>query len=344
MSDHKVFKLLTIDGGGIRGLYSATVLAELERTFGPIHEHFDLLCGTSTGGLIALALAAGRSAAEIVDFYESWGPRIFPEPGRVRRFLRGKGLPVPNSRNKDGVLREAVGDILGDKRLCDSNSYLCIPTLNLHSFAPYVFKTDHGPQLSRDSAVLLKDVALATSAAPFYFPVAEASHIRGSAFVDGGLWANNPSLIGLVEAARFFAGPDKPYSAVRILSLASVTPVSGKPAGFNRRLGLVSSGGDVFKATLESQQISADLNTRFLAASMSFPVDYVRIPSPSTPACHADCLELDNAARKCLDLLKNYGLSTAHGWYGRDEIKAFFESKTEAPVFNRPRLRQSLTT
>jgi hypothetical protein len=329
----KAFKILTIDGGGARGQYSASALAEFERSLGPIAEHFDLLCGTSTGGLIALALASGRTAAEITDFYSDWGPKIFPEPGFIGRMLRKRGIRLPTTGNTDAVLGAAVDEILGDKRVRDSNSYLCIPTLDLHTFAPYVFKTDHDATLSRDSDVLMRDVAMATSAAPFYFPVAEASHIRGSAFVDGGLWANNPSVVGLVEAGRFFVGEGKRYDSAMLLSLASITPASGKPAGLKRRLGLLTSGLDVLKATLESQQASAELSARFLARGMSFPVEYVRIASPPTPPSHADCLALDSASPNCLDLLRSYGRKTAHAWHGKDEVRAFFQEAAEAPVF-----------
>ena len=75
-----IFKVLSIDGGGIKGLYSATVLKHFEERFGaPLYKHFDLICGTSTGGLIALALSLGKSSAEIADFYAKRGAQIFPD-------------------------------------------------------------------------------------------------------------------------------------------------------------------------------------------------------------------------------------------------------------------------
>lgn len=69
----------------------------------------------------------------------------------------------------------------------DANSYLCIPAVNLTTASPWVFKTDHDPTLTRDANILMKDVALATSAAPFYLPVAVSEDIPGGQYVDGGL-------------------------------------------------------------------------------------------------------------------------------------------------------------
>ena len=242
----ETFKILSIDGGGFRGLFSSTVLSEVEKVNGPIAEHFDLLCGTSTGGLIALAIAAGRSAQDVADFYKNWGPKIFPEPTLFRKGKRKfSKVFAPNSRNTDKVLKEAIQEIIGDKKMSEANSYLCIPAVSLIDFSPLVFKTDHAPMLTRDSNGLMKDVAISTSAAPLYFPVATVEHLPGGEFLDGGLWANNPALVGLVEAGRFFVGADKPYKKVQIFSLASVSPAVGRASGGKREISVLSTG-DIF--------------------------------------------------------------------------------------------------
>lgn len=329
----KVFKVLSIDGGGIKGLFSAQVLSEIERVNGSLVEHFDLLCGTSTGGLIALALASGKSASEIRDFYREWGPKIFPGRNLIYRFLRKRGILISNSKNIDTNLRSAVAEIIGQKRMRESNSYLCIPTLNLINSAPYVYKTDHDIALDRDSNVLMSDVALATSAAPFYFPVAGAEHIPGAAFVDGGLWANNPTLIGLIEASRFFVGEGKPYDELAIFSLASIAPAAGRVAGGRRKLNLVLSTGEIFNATLESQQKATELAVRFLIPAMKFPVYYLRIPSPSVSVEHCAHIGMDNASLTALDTLQNYGNYVAHDWHTKPDIKKFFEEKAAPPIF-----------
>lgn len=331
----KTFKILSIDGGGIKGLFSATILSEIERVNGSFAEHFDLLCGTSTGGLIALALAAGRSAEEIAQFYRNWGPKIFPNRNLFYRFLKRRGLLIPNSKNTDKVLRMAVEEIIGDKRMQDSNSYLCIPTLSLINSAPYVYKTDHHETLNRDAQVFMRDAALATAAAPFYFPVATADHIPGGEFVDGGLWANNPALVGLVEAARFFVGDGKPYDRVKIFSLSSLSPAAGRASGGKRKLSIISAGAEIFTATLESQQKATEFLIKFLIPALKFPVDYIRVPSPAVSVNHVAHIQLDNAAARSLDTLEYYGRAVAHEWYAQPEIKEFFEEKASPPKFRK---------
>jgi hypothetical protein len=334
-NEPKTFKILSIDGGGIKGLFSATVLSEIERVNGSFAEHFDLLCGTSTGGLIALALAAGRSAQEVTEFYQEWGPKIFPSRNPFYRFLKKRGLLIPNSKNTDEVLKVAIDKIIGNKRMQDSNSYLCIPTLSLINSSPYVYKTDHDVTLNRDAQVLMKDAALATAAAPFYFPVAESEHIPGSAFVDGGLWANNPALVGLVEAARFFVGEGKPYDRVKIFSLASVSPAAGRASGGKRKLSIVFAGAEIFTATLESQQKATEFLIKFLIPSLKFPVEYIRVPSPSVSVNHCAHIGLDNASSRSLKTLEYYGKAVAHEWYARDDIKDFFREKALPPKFRK---------
>lgn len=331
----KVFKVLTIDGGGIKGLFSAVILSEFEKANGSITEHFDLLCGTSTGGLIALALAAGKSPVEIVKFYLDWGPKIFPERNIAVRFLKKKGLLFPNSRNTDEVLRQAVQTIVGEKKMQDSNSYLCIPTLSFANAAPYIFKTDHDI-LHRDAEVPMLEAALATSAAPFYFPVATTEGTTAGEFVDGGLWANNPALVGLIEAARFFVGKDRSYHRLKLLSLSTLSPTIGNPIKGKRKLRLVSAApARIFQATLESQQRATERAVEFLVPALNFPADYVRIPSPALSAEHSAIIDLDNAAATSLKTLQFYGETVAHEWWKKSEITSFFNDLADPPVFRK---------
>ena len=332
-SDLNVFKILSVDGGGFRGLFSATVLSEFERVNGSLTKHFDMLCGTSTGGLITLALAAGCSSDEIVEFYENWGPKIFPKPTRRRKIIRKIAeVFAPNSRNSNKVLKKAVQTIVGDKKMSDSNSYLCIPALNLIDFSPFVFKTDHNSFLTRDSDGLMKDIALATSAAPFYFPTTTAIHLSGSEFLDGGLWANNPTLVGLIEAGRFFVGANKPYQKVQILSISSVSLAAGRLKGDKRELSLLNAG-DVFTATLESQQKSTEHSIRLIIPSLNFEVEYVRVPSPQVAVNHCSAIGLDIADEKAVELLKFYGQKIGNEWNTRPEIQSFFVEEALPPKF-----------
>jgi hypothetical protein len=326
------FKILSIDGGGIKGLFSARVLSEIEAQHGSLTEHFDMLCGTSTGGLIALALAAGKSASEVVEFYREWGPRIFPT-GRIGRMFRDLRFYVAGGKYGDENLKLAVSHILGEKRMCEANSYLCIPTVNLTTASPWVFKTDHDASLTRDSNIPMADVALATAAAPFYFPVAVSPSVPGGYYVDGGLWANNPAFVGLLEACKFFAGPGRRYDRVRILSVPSATPNAGRSAGGRRRLSLLASGKEISTVAFETQQKSAENFIRMLETSLRVPFDYVRVSPPSISVEHSRILGLDIATREAIDTLLSLGQSVGQVWKSQPQVVSFFRAPTAQPVF-----------
>lgn len=138
-------QVLSLDGGGLRGIFTAASLAALEDDLGsPVVDHFDLIAGTSTGGLIALALGAGVSARSILDFYLEEGPRIFryPRLRTPRHVLRSK---------YDGrALEAAVRRQFGDRLLGSSKTRLVIPAFDLTRNDVYLFKTAHHPRLRRD--------------------------------------------------------------------------------------------------------------------------------------------------------------------------------------------------
>lgn len=326
------FKILSIDGGGVKGLFSACVLREIEAQYGSLTEHFDMLCGTSTGGLIALALAGGKSASEIVDFYRDWGPRIFPT-GKLGRKLRDLRFYVAGGKFGDENLKKAATHILGEKRICDANSYLCIPTVNLTTASPWVFKTDHDTTLTRDSNIPMLDVALATSAAPFYFPVAVSSSVPGGYYVDGGLWANNPAFVGLLEAMKFFVGQGKRYKRLRILSIPSASPKAGRSAGGRRRLSLLSSGKEISTVAFETQQKSAENFIRMLEVPFKDSFDYVRVAPPSISVEHSRILGLDIATREALDTLSLLGQTVGQEWKSKPQVASFFNALAPKPVF-----------
>lgn len=194
------YRILTIDGGGIKGVFAASLLAEFEKTLGkPIVEHFDLIAGTSTGGIIAIGLGLGLSAQEILDFYEKNGPKIFA--GRRGRTLRSLFTAKYNSK----PLRDALIEAFGNKLLGDSETRLLIPSLNLETGEVHVFKTAHHTRFVRDYKETAVDVAMATAAAPTYFPTHHLG--TGEPLVDGGMWANNPMGAAAIEALGVLEWP-----------------------------------------------------------------------------------------------------------------------------------------
>lgn len=204
------YRILSIDGGGIKGAYAASVLASLEHGLPhPIYRYFDLVVGTSTGGIIALGLASGLRAAAIVQFYRDHGTAIFAG-GRVTRFLRQLGI----AKYDNAALRKALDATLGARTLGESQVRLVIPSASLESGRIHLYKTPHHPRLTTDHAKSMVEAALATAAAPAFFPVGRA--ISGLPLVDGGLFANNPMGIAAVEATTLL---DWPGSECTMLSV-----------------------------------------------------------------------------------------------------------------------------
>ena len=193
------FKILSIDGGGILGVLPASVLAELEERFlggQPIGQHFDMIAGTSTGGIIALGLAIGLTAQDIKTFYLERGRYVFPEDswlGRRRRNIRH----VFESRHDGSQLGAELRRILQDRRFGEARNRLCIPSFDGRYGEPWIFKTPHHPEYRKDKFERMVDIGLATSAAPTYLP---AFTHNGYTMLDGGIWANNPVMIALVDA------------------------------------------------------------------------------------------------------------------------------------------------
>ncbi len=215
------FQVLSLDGGGARGVFAAALLAGLEEDIGrPVLNHFDLVVGTSTGGLIALALGAGLSPRQIVDFFVREAPDVFPGPAWWR-WLRRWGVAKYDRRG----LETAVRDVLGDALLGDSSVPLVVPTYNLAENDVYLFKTPHHPRLKRDWRVPMWEVAMATSAAPTFFPAYRLSG-DGVRLIDGGVWANNPAMVGLTEAVSLF---ERRLCDVRVLSVGTTSGAQARP-------------------------------------------------------------------------------------------------------------------
>ena len=209
------FQVLALDGGGSRGIFTAALLAGLEEDLGrPVLDHFDLVVGTSTGGVIALALGSGLSPRQIVDFYIRETPNVFPGPPWWRT-LRRWGV----AKYDGSGLERAVRSVFHDTPLGDSSVPLVVPAYNLAENDVYLFKTPHHPRLKRDWRVPMWEVAMATSAAPTFFP---AYRLSGDAvrLIDGGVWANNPAMVGLTEAVSLF---ERRLSDVRVLSVGTTS-------------------------------------------------------------------------------------------------------------------------
>lgn len=212
-------RILALDGGGIKGALAASFLETIEEATGKrIADHFDLIAGTSTGGIIALALGLGMSAREIVQFYVNDGPRIFDQPNPldksnwlIRALAKFKGTSrkvrqIGRTKYEPDALRTALERAFKSSKLGDSHVRLVIPAYHADHEDVYVFKTRHHERLQVDWKERAVDVALATAAAPTYFQAHRMP--SGAPLIDGGIWANNPVGLAVVEARSVLGWTD----------------------------------------------------------------------------------------------------------------------------------------
>lgn len=234
MKEKKKFTILSIDGGGIRGLIPAKVLAELERELKvenpgkQLYEYFDLICGTSTGAVLTIAIALGISADELVRFYKIHAKAIFPK--WYLKVLPRKSRAVLTSIYSNKILRRKLKEIYTDANggkiplINDLKTKVCIPVFNGNDGQINVIKTRHCEDFFRDYKLPAHEVALSSASAPVYFPphTFAFSNDYGDGvnvnMIDGGIFANNPSLVGILEATEKL---NYNFSDIRLLSLGT---------------------------------------------------------------------------------------------------------------------------
>jgi uncharacterized protein len=286
------FQILSLDGGGIKGLFSAAVLAHLEEDLGVnLINHFDLIVGTSTGGIIALALAIGKSPKEIAEFYVTKGKKIFPPNafGGIKVFCR--------SKYDSGPLEAAIKEYLGDKKLADSQKRLVIPAYNIGRDDIYLFKTPHHDRLKRDYKEFMWKVAMATAAAPVYLPIFKG--IDNLRLVDGGVWANNPTMIGVIEAISML---NVSPSNIKVLSLGTTMEVRKHPSRLDRG-GYLQWCQEAIKVLMQGQSIGA-----YTQAAHLLGKDNILRLNPMVPDSlfKLDKLNFDELSAEAADFSRKY--------------------------------------
>lgn len=319
-------RILALDGGGIKGAFAASFLQTIEENTGKrIADHFDLIAGTSTGGIIALGLGLGMSAKEITQFYVNDGPRIFcqqnplDEHGWFSRCAskfggtlnRGRQISAP--KYDPSQLKNALERAFQSKRLGDSSVRLVIPAYHADKEDVYVFKTRHHPRLQMDWKESAVNVALATAAAPTYFQAHPMP--SGAPLIDGGIWANNPAGLAAVEACSVLGWKDDDLFIVRLGCTEEVLDIPVE-SGY---AGLLLKSTALF---MQGQSRGADGTAMLLSdhrqeAPRFFPFQ----PKVSTGKFSLDGVEMIERLR---------GLGAAHG---RDALplfqKYFLEDKAE---------------
>jgi len=262
-------------------------------------DYFDLIVGTSTGGIIALGLGAGLTASEILSFYIERGKNVFS--GHFWKW----GVFSP--KYSFNILRENLNEVLGNTKLKDSKTALCIPSYEGKFGEVYIFKTPHHPRFFLDKNESITNIALATSAAPANFkPFIKGGYIH----VDGGLFANNPIMVGIVDALTNF---QLKANQVKVLSIgceSDKTPLRRRHLNFS---GKISWRDSIFiSLSLQSQ------NALGQAKLLVGPNNIFRL-YPET----REKIELDDYDRALKTLPKRAELDFSKSW--RVLEKNFFQ-------------------
>lgn len=278
VSDGISFRILALDGGGIKGAFTASVLATLEKAIGgPVGRHFDLIAGTSTGGILAVGLGMGLTPRQMLEFYRKRGPVIFPVTrllGKLRRELRHIFRP---KHSQEVLLRELTAAYFPDgnpRALGDSICRLVVPAYDATSGACHTFRTPHHELLTADAETGAAEVALATAAAPTYFSAARVKNmIANPSYFDGGVWANCPVMAGIVEAVCYL---DVPLDRIDVLSIGTTDEpftvsmlANAGIAGWNKTLIDLLMNAQVDSAIRHAQQLVGD--PRFLRINATTP-------------------------------------------------------------------------
>jgi hypothetical protein len=320
------FQILALSGGGYRGLFTAKVLAEIERQIGaPIATRFDLIAGTSIGGILALALALEIPASRMVELFERHGEEIFKKRWSLKGLLRS-----PYSQKRLGELLQNE-TLFGQRTLAACKHPAMVPAINYSSGNPVVFKTPHHSSLVRDQRSRLVDVALATSAAPGYFP---RHSFDNNQYVDGGLYANAPGLFALHEAQCFLRQPRERIHLVAIGTMSSKFTVDPR---HNRSGGTYDWGGwhpgntpkRLFGLAISAQEAAVD----FLLAQRLVKGHYHHLDTTLTDAS-ARAVSLDRADKAAREVLLGAGDQCAKRALGDSSFRALLEHHAAPPKFH----------
>lgn len=320
MTNIPTYHVLALSGGGYRSLYTATVLCELEAALGrPIASHFDLICGTSAGGMLALGLAANIPSVELKALFEEKGNRIFGCRSIMRRIF-GFWLTAKHTSNGlKGVLNERFQNMT----IGDLKHRVLIPTVNYSTGRGQFFKTPHHPSFELDHRMKLVDVALATAAAPVYFPL---SRNERGVFADGGLVGNAPGLFGLHEVRTFLA-PNQ-QAKIRVLAIGTMTIGSTVRGGASLDRGFGKWRGGLFDLVISAQESSVDYMLR-----QSLGVDYFQIDDKATPDQSKDVKSLDHVSVGSTNTLRDRGVHAAQRALGDPLFKPFRAHQAAAATF-----------
>lgn len=229
---NRPFLVLSVDGGGFRGLFAAHLLRRMEESWGVNwSERFDLFAGTSTGAILAAGLACGISAKQLAEFYQDYGRAIF-SPRLAARLDR---LKLFTSRYSVRHLRDLLEKTFGHTTLGEVAVPMILPSVDINNGCVHVLKSGYDRTFVRDAQVRVSDAVLASCSAPTYF---DPHVVDAYQLVDGGLWANNPSLVAALDAHYRLSAS---LQDIRIISIGTGTSKSFYPRSAGTWKGRIAS-------------------------------------------------------------------------------------------------------
>ena len=318
------FQVLALSGGGFRGLYTAKVVADFEDAIGaPFGSRFDLIAGTSSGGILGLALAMEIPAARIVKLFAEHGQEIFKKRWSCAGLLRA---PYSAARLKSLL---SADELFGSRLLGACKHAVIVPAINYTTGQAVLFKTPHHPDLGHDHRTPLVDVALATSAAPGYFP----RHIYDNCqYVDGGLFANAPGSLAIHEATEYFS---QPVDTVHLLSIGTMSSRFTVDTRRNPTGSAVDWGGGnplkmprrLFNLSISVQELlSCHMLSRRLGRR------YVHVDDTASDE-RSRAVALDKADADARQILLGVAGQRSKFCLGDQNVRDFLEYSSSEPVF-----------
>ncbi|OWM70904.1 hypothetical protein CDL15_Pgr014577 [Punica granatum] len=334
--------ILSIDGGGIRGLIPGTILAflesELQKLDGEdarLADYFDVIAGTSTGGLVTAMLTNPDennnnrplfAAKDIKEFYLSQGPKIFPQESSYRLLAPITRIisPVMGPKYDGKFLHELVKEKMGSRRLHQTLTNVVIPTFDIKNLQPTIFSS-YEVKRKPEIDAMLSDICISTSAAPTYLPAHyfetkdQEGNVREFNLIDGGVAANNPTLVAMGEVTKEIMGgstdffPIEPmdYRRYLVISLGTGSKkeegkYSAKAAARWGVLGWLTSGGgtplvDIF---MQASSDMVDYHLMSVFQALHLEDNYLRIQDDTLSG---DLASVDVATEKNLDDMVKVG-------------------------------------
>ncbi len=323
----KKLKVLSIDGGGIRGIIPAVVLTEFEKKIqiktrnkeARLSDYFDLIVGSSVGGLItSLLLLADKnnkpvySACDILDLFLTRGKDIFKRDP-LQSFKSVFTLCDEQYPNKyiDSILNE----YLGSTKLSDLLKPALITAYDIEKRKPIFFRS-HRAKNDRDYDFYLKDVVRSTTAAPTYFEPALIKSMSNNyyALIDGGIFANNPAMCGYVEALEQWVSTHcvPHFSPENILFLSIGTGITSKAYLYNqfKNAGLTKWAKPLIEIIMTASEETAHYQLTHIFKSHGFAENYLRINIPLN-SYDEKTFMMDNVKPENINLLRNIGSECA---------------------------------